>query len=251
MALSEETKSLLTTIAENVPKVKQQGYDEGYEAGKQDYNEEFWRRFFYGGKRGNVDYMFAWCDFTGYTIPNNYGKISSSVTTLQRMFRWYKGTEVPKGLDLSSISPTTSTNNMFSDTSLVTLPDIGLPAMTAHGDSFSYSQQLVTIEVLRCTEETTFSVGTFTACWSLKNITIEGVIGKSIRFPSAPLTIESMKSIISALKNYTGTDSEGTYTLTLIDTCKTALQADTETVELDGVSYTYFELITAKGWNLA
>ena len=251
MALSENTKSLLTTIAENVPKVKQQGYDEGYEAGKQDYNEEFWRRFFYGGKRGNVDYMFAWCDFTGYTIPNNYGKISSEVSNIQRMFRNYKGTEVPKGLDLSNISPTAFTQNMFSDTSLVTLPDIGLPAMNAYGDSFSYSQRLVTIEVLRCTEETTFSSSVFNNTKSLKNITIEGVIGRSIKFQHSPLTVESMKSIISALKNYTDTDSEGTYTLTLIDTCKTALQEDTETVELDGVSYTYFELITAKGWNLA
>ena len=60
-----------------------------------------------------------------------------------------------------------------------------------------------------------------------------------------------MKSIITHLKNYAESESEGKYTLTLKDECKTKLQEDMERVELDGEVYTYFELIAVKGWNLA
>ena len=86
---------------------------------------------------------------------------------------------------------------------------------------------------------------------ALKNITFKGEIPISLAFSFSPLTVESMKSIITHLKNYAGSENEGKCTLTLKDECKTNLQEDTERVELDGVVYTYFELIEAKGWNLA
>lgn len=121
---------------------------------------------------------------------------------------------------------------------------------TGYYQAFAYCAKLHTIERIAFGEKTTANEA-FHRCTNLQNVTFDGVIGTNISFSYSPLTVESLKNTIVHLKNYTGTDSEGTYTLTLKDTCKTALQADTETVELDGVSYTYFELITAKGWNLA
>lgn len=135
-------------------------------------------------------------------------------------------------------------------TKLKVFPDIGLQA-GCYISTFEECDALETIEVLRSKEDSLYNASSFKRCKSLKNIVIEGVIGKDISFSYSPLTEESMKSIITHLKNYAGTGNAGNYTLTLKDECKRKLQENTQTVELDGEVYTYFELIAVKGWNLA
>lgn len=113
--------------------------------------------------------------------------------------------------------------------------------------------RLVTIEKIIFPGEgkVTSFTNPFTGCTRLAHINeVDGVIDKSISFSDCPLTVESMKGIISCLKDYSA-ESPFTYTLTLKDSCKTELEANSETVEFNGATYTYFELITAKGWNLA
>jgi hypothetical protein len=56
-----------------------------------------------------------------------------------------------------------------------------------------------------------------------------------------------MKSIITHLKNYSGTASEYTYSLTLTSACKTALEAE-GTTSPNGNLWT--EYVSDLGWNL-
>ena len=121
--------------------------------------------------------------------------------------------------------------------------------------TFDDARFLVTIDKLILGNRTTAGTfgNTFRGCTALKNIIIEGVIPNSISFSSSPLTVESMKSIISCLKDYSGTESEHTYTITFTSACKTSLEAEGATAEYtqeDGttINCTWLELIGYKKW---
>ena len=106
----------------------------------------------------------------------------------------------------------------------------------------------------------------FYKCNQLKNIKFEGVIGQTISFSSSPLTVESMKSIITHLKDYSGlTDDSGNslekaYTLTLKSSCVTELETaeftddDKAWLEEVGITYlddlTWVDVIDDLKWNL-
>lgn len=260
--IKEET---LINIADNIreklgtedsysPDDMASGVNEVYEAGKEKEWSDFWEGYQWGGTRTNYTYAFYYWEGTEYIRPK-YKVVPTS--TLYNMFAVCRNLKKIEAeyFDLSQANVTSATNStglnnvFYACRSLEEIEDIGLKA-GGYNMTFNGCNALRKIAKLRATEDCQF-ISVFTTCTSLADITFEGVIGQNISFSHSPLTVESMKGIITHLKNYAGTDSEGTYTLTLKDTCKTALQDDTETVELDGVSYTYFELITAKGWNLA
>ena len=145
------------------------------------------------------------------------------------------------------------------------IPDYGIPAMSYYTQFCYTSSAVETIEVIRCHENTQFS-STFNGASNLKNITFEGVIGTNISFSSSPLTVESMKSIITHLKNYIGlTDDSGNslemkYTLTLKDTCRTNLETaeftdeDKSILQENGIIFTdetsWISVIGDLKWNL-
>ena len=94
---------------------------------------------------------------------------------------------------------------MFSTcTKLEEIEDIGMQAMNNYSYCFAWCGKLHTIAVLRCDENTTWS-NAFNSCYSLKNVTIEGVIGKSGFNVSActKLSGASIVSIIEALSTAT------------------------------------------------
>lgn len=205
------TADNLNTIAENVPKV--------FEAGKEAERRAFWEVFQNGGNRTNWQYAF----FSVYWDDRTYNPIYSMTVgnTNNNMFYNTSITDTKVSIDISG----TTLNYTFRNAGIVTMPEL-------------------------IVDETTVISNGFSGASALQNITITGTFGNSVSMSSCPLIVESMKNIISALKDYS-TESPFTYTLTLKDSCKTALESDTETVELNGATYTYFELITAKGWNLA
>jgi hypothetical protein len=124
--------------------------------------------------------------------------------------------------------------------------DISKITSSTHSQEiFAGDINLRTIEELTVAETTPFSL-TFNRCDALQNITIEGVIGRSISFPHSPLSVESMKSIITHLKDYSGTDKEYTYTLTLSSTSKTALEAEGATSPNGN---TWLEYLDDIGWD--
>ena len=75
-----------------------------------------------------------------------------------------------------------------------------------------------------------------TGCRKLQHFIAEGVIGQNIAFPVSPLSVESMKSLIACLKDYSATG--GTHTVTFKKDRETMLTAEEKAVA------------TEKGWTL-
>ena len=81
----------------------------------------------------------------------------------------------------------------------------------------------------------------------MKNITIEGTIGRSLSFKSCPLSSDSLKSVITHLKDYTGV-SEYAYTISLKSSAFTTLEesgfTDEDKAWLEGIGTTYTDDLT-------
>lgn len=145
-------------------------------------------------------------------------------------------------------------NNMFQQTGITdTLVDIDISGITSANTAgmFQYSSKIETIRKLIVTKNNSFS-NCFVSCTALKNITFDGTIGKNISFADSPLTVASMKNVISHLKDYTRLDTTkiNVYSLTLSSNCKTALETEGMTAEYDGTECTWTELVEHKGWVL-
>jgi hypothetical protein len=102
---------------------------------------------------------------------------------------------------------------------------------------FNNTDSLHTVEKVILKDEGQNLGNAFFCARALANIEIEGKISADVYFGYSPLTHESLMSIISALKDYSGTTS--TYTLTLHADAKARL-SDAEKA-----------IITQKGWTLA
>lgn len=188
-----------------------------FDAGKKAEQRAFWEQF---QKRTQWQYAFA---YSNAWTDENYNPIYPIRIPSANTNMYYQAditnTKVP--LDASD----RTLNYTFRDSDIVTIPEL-------------------------IVNESTDLNQAFTGASKLRNITITGTLANDVTMNACPLTVESMKSIIKALKDISETAS-GAYTLTLSDARKTMLEEDTETVEYEGVSYTYFGLITRKGWNLA
>ena len=72
---------------------------------------------------------------------------------------------------------------------------------------------------------------TFQQCTALENITVDGILNPNgtLTFQWSPLTVDSMKSIISHLKNCKGTSEEYTNKVTFTEDCWKKLNAEGNT----------------------
>jgi hypothetical protein len=234
------------------------GVNEVYEAGKKAEYSEFWEELTNNGAKQR--YFYTFCEKVWN--ENNFKPTCNIIPTeADHMFYLHNYGNAPYDLALQlekyggklDFSKCTNSGYAFDNAMLTRIPEIdnSKSTFTAMFRQAPGLTRLTTIDKVICSDEGDQNfTQTFNYCSALQNITFEGVIGRSISFSSSPLTVDSMKSIISCLKDYS-TESPFNYTLTLKDSCKTALESDTETVEFNGATYTYFELITAKGWNLA
>ena len=185
----------------------QNGIENGEALGRQAEYDEFWDNYQQNGNRTNYYFGFYFWRDAVYRP-----KYKITVGTGAAIFQ----------------------NSAITDTRV----DIDVSGCTnALGQMFNNAIHLKTVRKIIVAETTTYS-GWFTGCSKLENLTIEGVIGNSINiYLASLLTIESMRSIISALKDYSG--STTTYTLTLHATAKAKL------------TETDIATITQKGWTLA
>lgn len=257
--MDEQTQKFLTTIAENVPKVKQQGYAEGKKA---EY-DAFWDACQYNGTRKDYKYAFA---YNSWNYNNFYPKYdikpigdgasymfagggSNSAYDLAKRLE-----EQGVVLDLSGL---TSSDHEFYLSRFTKLPTLDFSGCTSMVNTFDYFVGGTKLSLIFSDNgETTFN-SVFRRCSRLTDIIIErGIIGKNFNVAHSPLSVESMKSIIEHLKDYTGlTDDSGNslekkYTLTLTSDCVAALEAEGFTAEHNGYPCTWLQLIDSKQWNL-
>jgi len=227
------------------------GVNEVYDKGSADGWTEFQNALTGNGERKSYYRAFYEADFTKKRFdPIIYP------TNIGYAFLRYKGKEMPSGFDCSKAGYDETTTDhsiipvLFAGhcLNLEHFPDMGIKPCGNISSMFIECTNLKTIEILRVLDITTYP-STFSYCKSLEYIRFEGTIGTSISFSHSPLDVESMKDIITHLKNYTGTENEGTYTLTLKDTCKTLMAQQGAIAELDGKTYDAY--IADIGWNLA
>lgn len=235
------------------------GVNEVYEAGEYNSRLTATKCISKNGFRRVYQYSFQYSDWGDYEFVEGYIK----PITANYMFYLYEGTKIPKGIDCSK---TTQTDYFLTSAQqLKYLPDIGIPASSSKSRFAQHCYALETIEIFRVNENTDIT-NAFQNCTSLKNIIIEGVLGGTISFSWSPLSVASMKSIITHLKNYAGTTSDSgnsleyKYTLTLKASCVTELETadftdeDKEWLTENGMEYTdeltWTTVIDNLKWNL-
>lgn len=224
----------LATIAENEQRV--------FDAGKQAEYDAFWDVFQNNGNREEYQYAFAYGGkWTAATFRPKYKLYPTTASSMFREQTQLNLTECAVEVDFSRC-----TN--FNYTFMSGCPKIGVVDASAASDlnqTFSY-YFVTSIEKLIVHEGLSFT-STFIQATYLEDIVIEGTIAKTISFAqSKKLTLESAKSIITALKDFTGTGKEFTTTVTLHADVWALLDADGAT---SPTGTTWREYVGEKCWN--
>lgn len=215
------------------------GREAGYTEGKQAEYDRFWDTYQQNGNRTNYETAFAGEGWTNETFKPKY---SMQPINTYMMFRNSQITgdfvKLLEGLNITlDISKCRNSNYMFYGTKFERLGVISCISGSSIAYAFAHSTQLKTIDKLILNEAgSTAFTSTFDGCSRLENITVEGAIGNNISLHVSPLTVASMNSIISCLKDYSATG--GTHTLTF--------KADRETMLTDEEK----AAATGKGWTL-
>lgn len=231
---------------------------EVYDKGRHDEWSDFWDKFQNKGAPGNYDYLF-YCNFTlngiGWNDDNFKPKYDIVMTSGDRAFRGCGFTDFNAILERQGVIFDSSRatvmhlcfQNCYNLTRVPTIDVSNCPSGMSN-TLFGYCGKLHTIDKLKVRDDgSTQFTEVFYGCNVLKNITFDGVIGRTISFSSSPLSIESMKDVINHLADYSAQNT-GTYTLTLRDECKIALEAEGKTSP-NGNLWT--EYVADLGWNLA
>lgn len=231
------------------------GVNEVYEEGKNAEYDAFWDAIQTKGNNARgYDYMFSSYSWNDTTFKPKYD-IHVSYNGGVGTFGGHCGiTDLEASLQRANVKlyfEGGNINEMFGSHSLTVLPEVDLRNGCTTYNVFA-GKNIHTIRKIISYETTSWSVYSFSrdANNKLANITFDGVIAKDINFQyHSLLTVDSMKSIITHLKNYTGTENAGAYTLTLNDACKTLMAEQGAIEEFDGKTYDAY--IADIGWNLA
>ena len=228
----------LRAIANNVSKV----YNAGYENGKAEgdgggsFIDPSWTNF---------NYLFSHGRATDEVVSKLKFSDTSNGTIFTLMFQDGTMTTSP----LIDVSNATTLRSLYASClKLKTVRPLNSDKCTDFQYTFNSCMELVTIEGVNFSSATNINY-TFQACSNLKNLIVNGTIPVSLSMtPCQKLTIDSLKGIITALKDYAGTDNAGKYTLTLHATSKTNLEAEGATAP---GGLTWIAFAESKGWNIA
>lgn len=196
------------------------GYDVGYGNGKQAEYDTFWDSFQDGGTRTAYAYAFYqvyWND-TNFKpkydmCPTNASDMfaNSSITDL-------KGILERQGVELD-LSKSTSVLRLCHGMALNTrFGVLDISSATDIRNIFYNCPDLVSVDKVVFSETTgsTYSTTPFTGATNLEEIRCEGVLWFDVSFQwCSRLTRDSLLSIISVLKDYSGDTSGTTHTLSI------------------------------------
>lgn len=249
------------------------GVNEVYEAGKTKERSDFWDDYLSFQQGYNLAYWFA----GGGWKKSNF-KPTKDFYVCSQMFYCHNYANGENSYDLAThleelgvkITHVFNTRDAFYSSRFTRIPELDCTDISQNATTyrtFFECAYLVTIDkIIIDNDGSRLFDQSFYKCNQLKNIKFEGVIGQTISFSSSPLSVESMKSIITHLKNYAGvTDTSGNslemkYTLTLKDSCRTELEAasftdeDKRVLEANGIVFTdettWASVIGDLKWNL-
>lgn len=234
---------------------KQEGRNQGYDEGVKAEYDRFWNSYQNNGSRTDYGYAFFSNDFNKpcWNSETFKPKYDLKPTKCARMFVNLKDFDFVERLNAHGVildtSNSTDISYMFQNSWVYTLPTIDgskVTSTTGYYGVFGYCR-VETIQKFIVKNGLDFN-NTFIDCTYLMNIIFEGEIGRSLNMAKSPLTCESMKSVISHLIDYSGTESEFLYTLTFKSDCWTALEAEGATAPNGKTWRQYAE---SKGWMTA
>jgi hypothetical protein len=201
-------------------------YQQGVADGKQAEYDRFWDAYQDNGNRTAYDFAFyLWGDDS---FNPKYDLIPTSGSS---MFQACTITRNEKLLS-ADFSQCKSFHRAFYMSTIEELGVIDLASCTNIGQTFEGAKSLTKIAKVISYEGVSFQSTSFNAR-SLTDVTFEGVIATTLNFQWCPLSVESMKSIILCLKDYSGTDKEYAYTVKFSDACWAALNAEGNTAPGD------------------
>ncbi len=238
--------------------------NEVYDKGRDDERSDFWDTYQDYGNRRKYDAAFGTYQNSysnGWDDTNFYPKYPLIVTDAHRMFKGIRVHDIKGRLEECGVYLDTSGAKDFmqfcsySD-SIQVVPVIDASSGANVISMFGDSTALHTVEKLILPQVNDLTFLDFArVCRNLENIKIEGMIANSINFSWSPLTVESMKSIISCLKNHTGTTKEATQTISFTKACWTNLEESTSPYEdglTDNKELSWQDYIqTSLGWLVA
>ena len=231
--------------ADGFAKGEEAGFAYGEVEGKKAERDAFWEMLQDGGNRTDYQHAFR----AVYTDETFTPKYDITPTNANQMFIQCKITNLKALLESAKVTLDTSNarfiTQMFQASTITHLPVMDCTASSLVSAVFSDMANLVYIEKLIVAEKHTFP-NAFSNNKSLTEIRVEGEIANDINFQWSPLSVESMKSIISCLTNYAGTSNEFAHKITFQENCWTALEADS--VAPDGTTWREYVGNTL-GWN--
>lgn len=202
-------------------------YQQGVTDGKQAEYDAFWDAMQDNGSRTNYENAFGGKGWTDATFRPKYpmqpvnGSQMFRATDIQDLVDCLEKAGV--SLDFSKAS---SLQYTFYYTDLKRIGTVDCSSAIYTNGLFANSPYLATIEEVKFSDKTGISADMFGSLGNLVTVTFNGVVSKSVNFNWSPLSVASMKSIISCLANLTGTAGEGVYSIKFNDACWEALEAD-------------------------
>lgn len=204
------------------------GYEDGLTAGiqqgKQEEYDRFWDTYQANGTRTNYDYAYAGSGWNDETFKPKY--IIRPVKA-DYLFNYAPISVIDK--TTTDFSNTTSFYQCFGGESTTGVGceevHISIPKIKSLGGMFNRNMTLKKLILENVSEDCLFYVNTFAGCSGLKDVQITGTIGNgTVNLSWSKLTVDSMKNVISSLKNFTGTGKENTCTLKFSDDNWAALE---------------------------
>lgn len=219
-------------VAEDFPSVI--GGIPSYEEGIQSEYDKFWDAFQkQQGQSGSMNCNFLFAGF-GWSDENFKPKYIIRPKMAMQMFYYAQLGDLVSLLEASGSGLDTTVcyafQNMFEYSGITRVPEISITVPSgesAIGAMFRNCKQLVEIQKIILGEGVVVAFNNvFTETIRLTTVTFEGTICRDINFQWSPLSVDSMKSVITHLKNYAGTADGAKYKVTFTDACWVALEAD-------------------------
>ena len=242
--MTEKTSALLQIVAENNSKV----HAAGVEVGKKAEHDAFWLTYV-NTRTDDFDYMFAGPRW----INSLFNPPAVTLKPRRAMYMFARsgisGDFAQICNDLGFVidfSNCVYINHIFNNSLFVRIGELNFSGAISDATAvFINANKLVTIDKIIVSSNTKYYTNWFSGCTALKNLTIEGVIDKEINFQQSPLTPESMISIITHLKDFSGTAEAYTKPVYFSDTCWAALEAHSTSP----TGTTWEDYVTSLGWN--
>lgn len=218
--------------------------------GRQAEYDKYWDNYQDYGKR--TSYGYAFCR-TGWTNSNFQPKYDIALTSGEQMFYYSKITDLAGILKKQSVvmdtSKATNVTYMYGYSSLTRIPTTDLSSATNTTYLCSGDTGLVSIEKIVSSETTVFANSAFNNCTALEHCIFEGTIASDINLQwSKKLDLESLKSIIYCLKNYSADDPDNEFTKTVTLSAESWALLAADSMSIQGTEYYWEDQIYNNGW---